>query len=253
MTKRFMAVAILSAATTLLLFGCSPTANKDKLSDGTAGDISMAMTQMSNEGNTGLAKMTAGDAVLADTISYTGLVVLQPWTYDATSKWWSCSFTDSLADGRSFTFIDSLKFTDAASQAKTTMPGWYTSDGWTHIRYLSRHGLLGNTFNSRFEMAVVVTKGTDTTAIWNGTVTGTWNGLALRTTTVTNVERKFARSGNVHWWKFPSSGTIYIDNLLRTWTVTYTGNGGATAVVTRKSDNKQKTFTINIATGAENE
>ena len=255
MKKRILAVAFLSSMVMLWFAGCSPNSTAEKLSDGTAGDMAMEVTQMSDEGSAGLTKMTASAEAMEaiDTIILTNQVILQPWTYDPSSMWWTRSFEDSLSVGLAFTRIDSLQFTDAASQSLAKMPAWVTSAGWTHIRHKSCHGLI-NSFNSRFAMNVVVAKSTDTEATWNGTITGVWNGSALSNTTVTNVVRKFAgQVGSIHWWRFPASGTIYIDNPLRTWTVTFTGDGGATAVVTRKSDNKQKTFTITLTTGKENE
>lgn len=257
MKKRLLGIAIISAIASFWFSGCllSPKTTTEKLSDGTAGDIAMEVTQMSDEGSTGLAKMTATatETGTIDTIVYSSQIILQKWTYDPSSKWWTRSFKDSLSDGRTYTRTDSLQFTDSASSVKSTMPAWVTSDGWTHIRHVVKDGLI-NTFNSRFQMNVVVTKGLDTTATWNGTITGIWNGSALSNTKVTDVVREFAgQVGSTHWWRFPKSGTIYIDNPLRTWTITFTGDGGVTAIVTRKSDNKQKTFTITITTGTENE
>ena len=255
MKRRLFPVAILSAATTLWFAGCllSPKSTTEKLSDGTAGDISMEVAQMSSESSAGLAKMTVTEAETIDTIPFSGQIILQKWTYDPVSKWWFRSFEDSLSDERAYIRTDSLQFTDSVSQSKSAMPAWVTSEGWTHIRHVDRHGLV-NTFNARFAMNVVVTKSTDTEATWNGTITGIWDGSALSNTTVTNVVRVFAgQVGALHWWRFPKSGTIDINNPLRTWTITFTGDGGVTAVVTRKSDNKQKTFTITITTGKENE
>jgi hypothetical protein len=255
MKKRLLSSATAALAVTaasLWFAGCSPTAPLGKLSDGTAGDISMEFTQMSSESSAGLAKAAAIQGEMADTVVYTSEIILQHWTYDPASKWWTRSFEDSLSDGRAFTRTDSLQFTDAASQLLTTMPAWVTTSGWTHIRHVTRHGMV-NTFNSRFEMTVVVAKGADTTATWNGTVSGTWNGAVFSNTVVTNVTRKYADVGGVHWWRFPTSGTISINNPLRVWTITFTGNATVDVTVTRKSDNKQKTFTIDISTGKENE
>jgi len=252
MKKHTATAAIIFGTTALWFAGCSPLASKDKLSDGTAGDISMEVAQMSSESSVGLAKTVAVQQEFADTVVYSNEIVLQRWTYDPGSKWWTRSFEDSLWDGRAFTRTDSLQFTDSASQLLTTMPAWVTTSGWTHIRHVTRHGLV-NTFNSRFAMTVVVAKGADTIATWNGTVSGTWNGAVFSNTTVANVVRKFANVGGVHWWRFPLSGTIAIDNPLRIWNVTFTGGGTAEVAVTRKSDNKQKTFTIDISNGRENE
>jgi hypothetical protein len=252
MKRRLLTTAIVFAATTLWFAGCSPLAGKEKLSDGTAGDVSMELTQMSSESSAGLAKTAATREELADTVAYTSEIILQPWTYDPASAWWTRSFEDSLWDGRAFTRVDSLQFTDAASRLLTTMPAWVTTSGWTHIRHVSRHGFV-NTFNSRFAMTVVVAKSVDTTATWNGTVTGAWDGAVFSNTTVTNVVRAFADAGGVRWWRFPASGTISINNPLRIWLITFTGGATADVTVTRKSDDKQKTFTIDITTGKENE
>lgn len=255
MKKRTLGIGIVSCAAALMSLGCfkSPTSTADKLSDGSAGDIAMEMTQMSSETGAGSAKMTADAATAAadaDTVEYVKRIIIKSWTYDPATYWWTRSFQDSTSNGRALVRTDSLQFTDNASQLLQTMPRWVSTSGWTHIRHVSRHGLI-NTFNSRFAMTVVVTKAADTEATWNGTITGVWNGVALSSTTVTNVVRKFADVNGFTWWRFPSSGGIFINNPLRTWNVTFTGNGSATATVTRKSDNKQKTITIIVSTGAE--
>jgi hypothetical protein len=249
--KRVLAVLVLVAVSTFWLTSCtSPTSSVQNLSDGTAGAMAMEFTQMSDVSSAGLAKSAATEAVIADTIAYISQVIIQPWTYDPVGQWWTRSFQDSIWDGHSYLRTDSLQFADSASRAKQTMPEWVSSTGWTHIRHVSRQGNV-NEFSSRFAMTVVVTKGLDTTATWNGSITGEWDSLAFSNDTVESVVRKFANVDGIRWWRFPSSGTIYINNPLRTWVVTFLGNGVAKALVTRKSDGKQETITIDLRTGKE--
>ena len=80
MKKRILASAILSSVTLLWFAGCSPNSTAEKLSDGTAGEMAMEVTQMSDEGSVGLTKMTASAEAMEtiDTIVLTNQVILQP-------------------------------------------------------------------------------------------------------------------------------------------------------------------------------
>ena len=80
MKKRILASAILSSITMLWFDGCSPNSTAEKLSDGTAGEMAMEVTQMSDEGSVGLTKMTASAEAMEtiDTIVLTNQVILQP-------------------------------------------------------------------------------------------------------------------------------------------------------------------------------
>jgi hypothetical protein len=97
-----------------------------------------------------------------------------------------------------------------------------------------------NEADVHFEMNTVMTYGADTFMTKNGTLSGTYNGDAVATGSVTNVIR-YRTNGA---WQFPASGSILVDFPKWKYEVTFTGNGNATADITNKA--KDKVTEVNI-------
>lgn len=251
--KKLNRMGVLFLGLIVAMTGCkkNPATSNDNFSDGTAGYVSQEIADMGNSAEFGLsggqAKAVALAAVAADTIRYSLQVTRRSWAYNATSGWWVREIEVTLNDGRKITKIDSIQFRDSNANS-IQHPTWAAITGWVHYRHVERVGLLA-THNMDFSMTVTLSKGTDTTAIWNGNITGKLNGEQLSSTTVSDVVRQRAPG----YWIFPSSGNITMDRPLRTIVIDFTGNGNATATITRKSDNRTKIITINVSTGEETE
>lgn len=77
----------------------------------------------------------------------------------------------------------------------------------------------------------------DKVGVWNGTMTGTYNGDAFKSGTITNVTREF-KDGRFH---FPQSGSIEVVRPVFKFLVEFQGDGRAKVTITN-----QKTGRIRI-------
>lgn len=231
----------------LVASGCI-FSKKETFSDGTAAYMSQEVSDMGSAADfsnfTGTAKSAVHMPMKGDTCRITVTAVRRAWAYE--NGWWVREMDVAMSDGRGMNRIDSIQFSDAEGNAEQR-PSWNTTSGWTHYRHTERVGFV-NSHSLDFAMQVTLSKSTDTTGTWNGTVTGRLNGESISSTTVTNVVRNRAPG----YWEFPSSGNIYMVRPLRTIDINYTGNGEATALITR-NDGKTKTITIHVESGTEQE
>jgi hypothetical protein len=90
----------------------------------------------------------------------------------------------------------------------------------------------------------------DTVFVFNGVITGDYNGVTFATTEISNVKRKLMH-GLVTWLSYPYDGTIFMDLPFRTIFIEFGGDNTAKATVTRKNDGKTWIFIVNVDTGKE--
>jgi hypothetical protein len=209
--------------------------------DGNSGFVASELNDMASvEAPRGaLSKSYVSDTVRSE-------VIIDGWRYDSTLQGFVRKVVKTFDDTNDTrTRTDTVYF--YSNGAKSDMHSLASIDSIRHIRRVVRDRA-GRTVNIRFDMGILISKNNgDTTSIKTGTITGTYNGYEFRTTTVTNVERHLV-DGH---WGFPVSGTIDIDRILRTIQITFTGNGQATAIITRKRDNREWKIDIDVVTGQE--
>jgi hypothetical protein len=250
MTIRTLTQAAILSASFLFAAACN-RGQFDEATDGTAGFFASELGSMNDAvlGSAGaLGKTVAGAPVEA--------IITRSWdtTLHAFIRTADVTFengTRHRVDTVTFYGQDSAQITDSSLVSTQ-------ANRLANVRYIHHARHVSKTFQDKsvdidFDMHVELVKGADTTAIRNGLITGTFegdrfDGLVQRTRKVTDVTWKWI---NGQWDKFPISGTIEIDRPLRTIVIEFTGNGTATATVTRKSDNEVKTITITVADGVE--
>lgn len=233
--------------------GCNRNATAPEAEDiGLDGDAGLVASEVS--AMDGAAFDFAGMAVTAPK-AFTGPtadpetveVVIVRWHFDATSSAWTRQATATYENGER-TRYDTVWFYGADGLVLTTdKPTRVEVDSVYHKRTVVRTRNGGEAeINMAMHISVVKTA-TDTYAVKNGTMEGTYAGTAFKTGTVTNVTRYFENG----IWLFPESGTIYIDRPLKTILIEYKGNGAATATITRKRDEATKVINISVSDGTE--
>jgi len=235
MIHKFIHLASLTIAV-FWFTGCINNNDTD-LSDGTAEEVSQEIVDMGNAFEMNDFGFLAKSA--ADTVFVSGQIIKEPWSFQ--NKWWVRTIEVQIND-RTVEKIDSVQFLDETGNNEQ-FPGWKTTSGWVHHRHVERIGLQ-NEHNVDFTMTVTLQKGKDTTGTWNGSIQGILNGSKISSSEISEVVRERGQG----FWKFPSSGNVFIDRPLRTINIDFTGNGSASACITRKRDGKTTDITITINT-----
>jgi hypothetical protein len=237
--SRKVMCAVVVAGMALMLPGCG--LNSPTEADHSQAAAQLASDEVSNMGvdagnvmsGVGLGKMVAGTA---DT-SYIDWHVT-PYRLDTASVCYVRTATFSTSAGYERTRIDTITFFDANGN-KLAHPTIATVSTIHHVRHVE-HSNGGEVMNVVFDMTSVLTKGTDTTMVKNGTMTGTYAGDAVSSGSMVNVTRKYT---NGHW-QFPESGTVSATFPRFTFSIVYLGAGQATATLTNTV--KNKTTIVNI-------
>jgi hypothetical protein len=233
------------------LSGCNILNPADPMDspDGSAGFVTSEVTSMGSAGENLLSPSELQKTVFAEAETMYVDIVINPWAYNTGSGYWTRSSTAEF-NGKTRQRCDTVWLEDAAGNAVQTR-SLLIVNGYRHVRSTTFAGDNSTVF--RYDAQVRINKtSTDTTFVWNGTATGSFNGTQFRTTTITDVTRAFDRT-KTPMLQFPSSGTIHVDRPLQTTDVIFSGNGSATATITRERDGEQKVYMINVQTGAETE
>jgi|GEM_PF-2473924 len=262
--KKMMAEKIVVTTLPIILTvisGCRILEPRDRFDalDGNAGAVTTEIVAMGastedlmSAGGAETQRAMAKAGVMAAETMYVDVIV-NGWTYDSALKCWTRASQARFANGTRVR-KDTVWLMNAAGDTVQT-PGFGTVARYRHVRAVNTTA--GNTFDNRLDMTVnIVIGGGDTTFVKNGTITGSYNGSLYRTTTVTNVTRRWHGSRPAgQRLAFPSDGTVSIDLPLRTITIIFDGdgNGTATATATRKRDGESVVYVINVQTGAESE
>ncbi len=244
----------LFAALLITFPGCNflnPSQGDDNFmaQDGNAGtlsyefnDMGNALTEMPGLGlNAPQTRSSTDDTIIID-------IVIKPWHFDATCKGWIREAQVTYEAGSASKY-DTVWFYDAGG-TELQFPTISTIANYKHVRATSGT-LYQNTFNYRYDINVNLEKtASDTVFVFNGTITGDYNGTTFATTEILNVKRKIIL-GLVTWLSYPYDGTISMDLPLRTIFIEFGGDNTASVTVTRKSDGKTWIFIVNINTGKE--
>ncbi len=229
------------------LSGCKINNPSEPFNDAMDGSGGLTAAETNNMGNVVEDLMSPSGTAKAAVETVTVEKIIIPWNYDQTNGYWTRSAEATYQTG-TYVRLDTVWFKDAGGAAVKT-PLVATVSTYKHVR--STTTKFTNTFDFRWEMNVAINKTpSDTVFVFNGSGTGAFNGDVFRSTTISNVNRRWIATSHPHL-QFPSSGTIDMVRVLRTIDIVFTGNGNATATVTRKSDNKTVVFTIHVQTGAE--
>lgn len=238
---------LLTALAAVFWSGCSqqsPTSPSAGPADGSAASMTQEISDMGSSVEFsqfgGMAKQMETATADSDTITINAAIVRRPWTYN--DGWWVREI-EVMVNQYSYDKIDSVRFHDA-DNSPVQVPGWSTVRGWTHYRHVELVGARA-THRLDFAMEAALDVGLQKIATWNGTITGRLNGIELSSATVTNV----VRTRGPGFWRFPESGTIHVERSARTVDISFTGNGGATAVVTQQG--QTTIITIDIMRGIE--
>jgi hypothetical protein len=246
-----LAIVLTGLVGIALLSGCRINNPNDPFGDamdGSGGFVASDLTSMGSDAGDLLSPAASAKMSATPETLYI-IKVIVPWAYDAVAGCWTRSAETTYENGTRVR-CDTVWFKDANNLAVHT-PSMATVASYRHVRSVTAK--FSNLFAFRWEMNVAIMKNaSDTTFVFNGGGTGSFNGDVFRSTTVTNVTSQWLRSSIPHM-QFPSGGTIRIDRLLRTINVVFNGNGNATATVTRKKDNKTVVYNIQVQTGRESQ
>ncbi|MFH0921574.1 MAG: hypothetical protein V1913_14575 [Fibrobacterota bacterium] len=241
--------AALTLGALILMTGCAKTTKPDTFDykDGNAG---FAASEVNNMDNTSL---TFGAGAPKEFVAEAETLYIErsvtAWHYDAAAQGFVREANVTFPQGER-NRKDTVLFYDASGNLLSS-PTLATVDSVVHKRVTIRTRA-GNEVIMRLHMATKILKtASDTTAVKNGNIRGTFNGYELdsNTATVTNVTRSRV-DGH---WGFPVSGSIYIDRILRTIETVFTGGNSATTTITRKRDNKTWIILVNLDTAEEND
>jgi hypothetical protein len=222
---RMISAAAIAASVTLLFPGCF-LGPKDK--DTSLSSAQFAADEVSNMG------VDAGNLVNGAGLNKSAAVQTEttyvdrhvtPYRWDAASESYVRAATFSTSRGYDRTRVDTVAFTDESGN-KLQHPTLATVKSIHHYRHVT-HSRGGEEANVVFDMTFVVNKGTDTTLVKNGTISGTYGDETIASGTVSNVTRYYKNG----YWQFPESGNISATFPRHSIDIQYLGNGQATATI----------------------
>ncbi len=184
------------AALVFIFSNCNSVGPKDTtddndfiVQDGTAGSLTMELNDMGNV-VTELPEIGSYAPELRSSTDDTIYIDINivPWQYDSACKGWIREAQARLENG-TISRYDTIWFFDE-SGAELIIPKITALSYYKHVRTVD--GNLSNIpFNNYFEMNVNLEKGQkDTVFVFNGNITGNFNGWTFATTKITNVKRK---------------------------------------------------------------
>ncbi len=228
----------LASAVALQLMGCQPaltqSASSDTQLNGEAALMGKELDHMAGTQGAGMGVALLKSAA-ADTDST--FFTVSPPQFDSSCICFIRTETWN-GDGYERLRIDSITYLDSAGNHLRSR-NFKKLGSLNHIRHVTRTKGL-HIFEIRFETKSTVTVGADTMGIWNGTITGKYDGEALKSGAVTQVTRRFH---NGHWG-FASSGNVSLTRPLFTWSIDFLGDGMARATRTNNKTGHVLIITI---------
>jgi hypothetical protein len=218
----------LAGAAAFALTGCMTNEegkNKDFASDGQASFLVSEVDQMGQTLDEGAPAAKFG----IDSSDITGELVIDPYKYDSTCKCFvrRAKFTGS--EGFERIRLDSVVLVDTNGDTLSEFKPRAIGKAY-HTRHVTKS-------KGDKEIDVVINftvdikhEGDTKVGVWNGTMSGSYNGQEFKTGTATNVTRE-VHDGH---FGFPVSGSIEIDRPVFHFTVEFLGDGRAKATIKNK-------------------
>lgn len=229
----------LLATASLGFLACQPaltqsaSTNSDAALTGEAADMGREMDDMAATQGSGISAALLKSAADVDSAMFS----VDPPHYDSACACFLRTATWS-GDGFERVRVDSITYLDAAG-APLHARNFAKLKSIHHIRRVTRT-VGAHVFAIRFETTADVSVGTDTTGVWNGTVTGSYDGETLKSGSITGVTRAFHN----HHWGFASAGSLDFTRPLFSWDIRFLGEGAAKAVRTNNLTGHVLTISI---------
>jgi hypothetical protein len=200
---------------------------------------------------TAAAPKLAVDTSTPDTI--TGDLVIVRLHYDSACGCFvrTANFTNSVGYERQR--LDTITLVDSSGNNMPTFHPEHAAS-LVHKRHVTRiNANTGKEVDCYFNTTLTWT--TDSAGhregIWNGTISGSFNGVIFKSGTITNVVRAFHPDHPLNrWFGFPSAGTIHLERLILgvnfTIDVVFTGEGTATVTITNTKNGNVHIINIDI-------
>lgn len=230
---------ILAGAAAFSLTGCITSGDNkvasDYNSDGSGSFFTSEIDQMGQTLNDNSAP--AAKVGVADTI--TGELVIQPFTYSADCKCFVRTATFTNSNGYERLRVDSVTLVDTNGDTLSVFNRKAMGKAF-HKRHVTRTKG-GMDFDVVFNMEVdIKMEGANKVGVWNGTMSGTFNGEPFKSATITNVTRVLTNGR----FQFAESGTVEIDRPVFHFLLEFLGGGDAKLTITNKLNHKVHIITI---------
>ncbi len=222
------------------LIGCmNATESEDTAElDGQSAFISSEVDQMGQSlGDLPDAALGKSAAVAADTI--TGELILSRYAFHEECQCLVRKAEYSGSRGFERTRIDSVTLLDSAGAALSLWDRKKIAK-IIHKRHVTRNKGshdIDVQFNTeatfKLDNGVLV-------GVWNGTMTGTFDGDEFKSGTVTNITREY-KNGR---FGFPVAGSVTVTRPLRIYSIEFLGSGDAKATITHRRTGKVTVITV---------
>lgn len=229
------------ALSSVFFTGCETIAEStsdDSNLDGQSAFVTSEIDQMgqSLEGlpASGLAKEATSNA---DTITGEKIVERFGFVEDCSCFVRRASYTNS--NGYERIRLDSVSLIDSAGEVMTEWNRRKVSK-LVHKRHVTRNkGSHDIDVHFNTEATFKLDNGV-LVGVWNGTMTGTFDGDDFKSATITNITREWANGK----FNFPISGSVTVTRPLRIYAIEFLGDGDAKATITHRLNGKVTVITI---------
>lgn len=240
-TTGLKAMALLGALSATLT-GCLTRegGDSDYASDGQGAFLVSEMDQMGQSlggfQGAGLAKAGAAGAtkVGADFV-IEGELLIDPWSYQAECQCFVRKARYTGFKGFERERLDSVTFLDAAGEEMDAYRPALVSK--VLYRRNVHHEKGAREVDVRIDITVdIKTEAGDSAkvGVWNGTMSGTFNGQEFKSATVTNVVRPFSEGR----FRFPESGSIELTRPVYKFNVDFLGEGRAKVTIKNRRNGR---------------
>jgi hypothetical protein len=215
----------------LLLTGCL-TKNEEPSynSDGQSAYMTSELDQMGQiyDGGAGAATKTSSGG-----LTLTGELIIKPYAFTEACMCFVREAKLTTVEGYERMRIDSVVLLDSTGAKLVTFEPARIAK-MIHSRNVTKTKG-GNEADIRFDMTVdIKTDGGLKVGVWNGVMTGSYNGQALKGGTLTNVTRPWENGR----FRFPTSGQIDLDRPVFHFQADFLGDGKAKFTITNKVNHK---------------
>lgn len=222
--KTLALLGALSLNFTACMTGAGEEKEGDYASDGQGAFLVSEMDQMGQTlgqfSGEGLAKTSAADIVI------TGELVIDPWSYKADCECFVRKARFTGHKGYERERLDSVTFLDSAGNAMDTYRPAQVAKAVYRRNVHHEKGAREAEVRIDITVDIKVEDGAKV-GVWNGTMTGSFNGQEFKSGTISNVVRPFSEGR----FRFPTGGLIEVTRPVFKFTVEFLGDGKAKVTI----------------------
>jgi hypothetical protein len=218
----------------LFLTGCiTKSEDSSYASDGQSAYMTSELDQMGQAYDGASAGAAKGSVGIGTNLTVTGELVIDPFTYHEDCTCFVRRAKYTTLEGFERIRLDSVRLFDSTGATLSKFQPALISK-ITHSRNVTK-SKGDKDADIRFDITVdIKTESGAKVGVWNGTMTGSYDGQPFKSGTLTNIVRPWENGR----FRFPTAGTIEVDRPVFHFLVEFLGDGKAKVTIKNKLNGK---------------